>query len=184
MARKLKVFRTPAGFHDAYVAAPSRKAALAAWGADADLFARGVAEEVTDAALMEEPLACPGEVVRRSRGSAAEQLAALPPDRPKRARTAAEEEVPRRKATARAKVAKEPPAPRPSRAELEAAEAALEQEDARRRDEEKALAERQAALDRQRREAGRRHERERARLDDARVRAAEAYAASVEKWRR
>ncbi len=35
MARKLKVFRTPAGFHDAYVAAPSRKAALAAWGADA-----------------------------------------------------------------------------------------------------------------------------------------------------
>ena len=76
MARKLKVFRTPAGFHDAYVAAPSRKAALADWGADADLFARGVAEEVTDPALLEEPLARPGEVVRRSRGSAAEQLAA------------------------------------------------------------------------------------------------------------
>ena len=46
---KLKVFRTPTGFHDAYVAAPSRKAALAAWGAEADLFARGTAEEVTDA---------------------------------------------------------------------------------------------------------------------------------------
>jgi hypothetical protein len=28
---KLKVFRTPIGFHDAYVAAPSKKAALAAW---------------------------------------------------------------------------------------------------------------------------------------------------------
>ena len=51
MPRKLKVFRTSAGFDDAYVAAPSRKAALAAWGADADLFARGVAEEVSDTTL-------------------------------------------------------------------------------------------------------------------------------------
>ena len=35
MARtgRLKVFRTSIGFHDAYVAAPSRKAALEAWGA-------------------------------------------------------------------------------------------------------------------------------------------------------
>lgn len=185
MARKLKVFRTPAGFHDAYVAAPSRKAALAAWGADADLFARGVAEEVTDPALMEEPLARPGEVVRRSRGSAAEQLAALPPDRPKRAREAEqEEEASRRKTAARSKKPTPPPTPRPSRAELEAAEAALEQEDARRRDEEKALAERQAALDRERREAARRHERERSRLEAAREAAAGAYAAAVEQWRR
>ncbi|MHC9420565.1 hypothetical protein ACYZX9_18400 [Sphingomonas citri] len=184
MARKLKVFRTPAGFHDAYVAAPSRRAALAAWGADADLFARGVAEEVTDAALMAEPLARPGEVVRRSRGSAAEQLAALPPDRPKRARKAAEEEEAPRSRTARSKPSTKPPVPRPSRAELEAAEAALEQEDAHRRDEEKALAERQAALDRERREAARRHERERAKLEAARERAAKAYAAAVKKWRR
>ena len=50
MARtpRLKVYRMPIGFHDAYVAAPSRKAALAAWGSDADLFARGVAEQVDD----------------------------------------------------------------------------------------------------------------------------------------
>ena len=41
--RRLKVFRTAIGFHDAYVAAPSRKAALEAWGTDKDLFARGVA---------------------------------------------------------------------------------------------------------------------------------------------
>lgn len=40
MARKFKVFRTPAGFYDASVAAPSRKAALAAWGSHAGLFAR------------------------------------------------------------------------------------------------------------------------------------------------
>ena len=60
---KLKVYRTPIGFHDAYVAAPSQKAALKAWGADADLFARGVAEMVTDESLLAEPLARPGEVV-------------------------------------------------------------------------------------------------------------------------
>jgi hypothetical protein len=78
MARKLKVFRTAIGFHDAYVAAPSRKAALAAWGADADLFARGVAEEVTDAKLIKAPLARPGEVIRVSRGDLTEHLKALP----------------------------------------------------------------------------------------------------------
>jgi hypothetical protein len=42
MARALKVFRTPIGFHDDYVAASSRKAALEAWGGDADLFACGM----------------------------------------------------------------------------------------------------------------------------------------------
>lgn len=75
---KLKVFRTPIGFHDAYVAAPSQKAALEAWGADADLFARGVAEVVTDPELAEEPLANPGEVIRKLRGTAAEHVAARP----------------------------------------------------------------------------------------------------------
>lgn len=40
MARgsRLKVYRTPIGFHDTYVAAPSQKAALAAWGSGHDLF--------------------------------------------------------------------------------------------------------------------------------------------------
>ena len=78
MPRKLKVFRTPIGFHDAYVAATSRKAALAAWGSDADLFARGVAEEVTDPKLAKEPLAHPGEVIRLSRGDLPAHLKALP----------------------------------------------------------------------------------------------------------
>ena len=85
MARrqKLKVFRTPTGFHDAYVAAPSRKAALKAWGSDADLFARGIAEVVTDESLSREPLEHPGKVIKRSRGTVEEQLAALPPDAPR-----------------------------------------------------------------------------------------------------
>jgi hypothetical protein len=79
VARKLKVFRTAVGFHDAYVAAPSRKAALAAWGTGKDLFARGAAEEVTDPALTAAPLRQPGEVISILRGTAADQLAALGP---------------------------------------------------------------------------------------------------------
>src|ERR1700712_3953852 len=82
MARssKLKVFRTPIGFHDAYVAAASQKAALEAWGSDSNLFAQGAAERVTDPALMSEPLAKRGVVVKRMRGTVAEQIAALGPD--------------------------------------------------------------------------------------------------------
>ena len=64
MARALKVYRTPIGFHDAYVAAPSRKAALEAWGSDHDLFATGAAELVTDPELTREPLEKPGSVIR------------------------------------------------------------------------------------------------------------------------
>lgn len=113
---KLKVYRTPIGFHDAYVAAPSQKAALEAWGSDHNLFARGIAEIVTDPALIAEPLASPGTVVKRSRGSAAEQFAALPPDR---AKTPAPPEP-------AAKQARKPKAkPRPDRATLDAAGAAL-----------------------------------------------------------
>ena len=73
----LKVFRTPIGFHDAYVAAPSQSAALEAWGADANLFARGEAEEVTEPKLAKAPLERPGEVVKVLRGTRAQQLAAL-----------------------------------------------------------------------------------------------------------
>ena len=76
-ARKLKVFRTTIGFHDAYVAAPSMKAALAAWGADSNLFAQGIAEAVTDPELMTEALARPGEVIRRARGNVGDHLKAV-----------------------------------------------------------------------------------------------------------
>src|SRR5215203_4625 len=77
MAAKLKVFRTPIGFHDAYVAAPSQKAALEAWGAGTNLFAAGAAELVTDPELTKEPLARPGEVIRKVRGSTDEHVRAL-----------------------------------------------------------------------------------------------------------
>ena len=77
VSKKLKVFRTPIGFHDAYVAAPSQKAALKAWGAGTNLFAAGAAELVTDPKLTKKPLAHPGEVIRRVRGSADEHVRAL-----------------------------------------------------------------------------------------------------------
>lgn len=64
MARALKVFSTSAGFYEAVVAAPSRKAALAAWGVHDDLFASGTAQEVDDPKLREAALARPGEIVR------------------------------------------------------------------------------------------------------------------------
>src|SRR5688572_11696904 len=76
-AQKLKVFRTPIGFHDAIVAAPSQKAALEAWGAESNLFAQGAAEQVEEPGLVEAALAAPGEVIRVLRGSRDEQIAAL-----------------------------------------------------------------------------------------------------------
>lgn len=124
--RPLKVFRTSAGFQDAYVAATSRKAALKAWGARTDLFASGIAEQITDPKLTKAALAEPGKVVRLARGTTAEHLAAAGKGRkpaasktrsakPSDGQPAAEPARPPRKK-----------APRPSRAKLERAEAALE----------------------------------------------------------
>lgn len=168
MAR-LKVFRSPAGFHDAYVAAPSRKAALAAWGADADLFARGVAEEVTDPALMAAPLAKPGKVIRVARGTADEHLAALSksPKRQPPARNPA--------ATARAE-------PRPSRADLDAAEASFARAEQAHKARLRDLADREAALAGERREAERDHAREMDRLENERGEAKAAYDRAIEAW--
>lgn len=75
--RPLKVFRTSAGFEDAYIAAPSQKAALEAWGAKRNLFALGAAEVVKDQDLAKAALARPGEVLRVPRGTTAEHLAAV-----------------------------------------------------------------------------------------------------------
>ncbi|RZL68847.1 MAG: hypothetical protein EOP66_18200 [Sphingomonas sp.] len=147
MARvqKLKVYRTVAGFYDAYVAAPSQKAALAAWGSDRDLFARGIAEQVTDPALMAEPLALPGTVVKHSRGTTAEQIAALPEQR---APAAPRDADPKPAAKPQAKPK---PKPRPKRDELDAAEEALTSVQADFDRKKKDLAEREAALARDRR---------------------------------
>ena len=149
---KLKVFRTPIGFHDAFVAAPSQKAALEAWGSDSNLFAAGTAEQVTDPELMKTPLERPGEVVKRLRGTREEQVAALG-------------KLPKRK-TGRPSPQPSPPSgrgsktPKPSRAGVEKAEAAvaeLERAQAVERGaierEERALARRRAAMEDEHRSA-------------------------------
>lgn len=161
-ATKLKVYRTVAGFHDAYVAAPSQKAALEAWGSDRDLFARGIAEQVTDPALTAEPLAAPGTVVKRSRGTSAEQIAALPdpqPDTPERdASTGKARAKPPSPGSAKAKSKSSPkppprakPDPKPSGTALDAAEETLAAVKADYAGRERALAAREAALARERR---------------------------------
>jgi hypothetical protein len=165
-AKKLKVYRTPIGFHDAYVAAPSQKAALEAWGSDADLFARKVAEQVTDPGLIAEPLAHPGDVIRKLRGTAEEQLASVPSDGKKKA--------PKRAAK---------PKPRPSRAAVDEAERAIADLEKQQHEEGEKLARREAELARERRQL---EARQRKQLDEAakaRERAEAAYEKALAKWR-
>lgn len=123
--RRLKVFRTAAGFDDAFVAAPSKKAALAAWGTSKDLFAIGAAELIEPEQAPKDVLEKPGEVILRSRGSLAEQLKAAGPRRSSRSQGVRAE--PDSHPTVK-RVAKPCPArrrPAPSRAALDAAEAEL-----------------------------------------------------------
>jgi hypothetical protein len=173
----LKVFRTAVGFDDAYVAAPSRKAALAAWGASKDLFAIGSAELVTDPDLTAAPLAEPGKVIRRSRGDLAAQLAA----------TAA---APRKAARSEAPVKGAAPAPRktrpkppPSRNRVDAAEAALAAFEARAKSEIAALRRREDALRREREALERDHSRKAGELSARLAQAREHYERAMARWR-
>lgn len=203
MARKLKVFVVPAGFSDAYVAAPSRKAALAAWGSEHDLFARGVAQEVTDAALMAEPLAKPGAVIKRSRGTTAEQIAALPEQPARAVKAAATDDAPpppakagrgkgkriaasaSTSASAPPKAAPKPkPPPKPSSDALAAAEQALAELEDSYRDADAELVARQRALDRERRDLDARHARERKARSAALAAERERYDAALARWRK
>jgi predicted ribosome quality control (RQC) complex YloA/Tae2 family protein len=179
---KLKVFRTPIGFHDAYVAAASQKAALEAWGSDTNLFAQKSAELVTDPALMAEPLASPGKVIKRLRGTAAEQIAALPPNVVRQQSEPDENTSP-----ARAKKAEPKPAkkimPRPDRSALTKAEQALDDSASQQAAEQKALRDRESALERERRDMDRAHREQTEALEDSRNRAEAAYEKAMKRWR-
>lgn len=163
-AQKLKVFRTPIGFHDAYVAAPSQKAALEAWGSDTNLFARGAAEEVDDPKLTEAPLEQPGTVFRRLRGSAKEQMEAL---EPKSAKSSSKREGPRKK---------------PSRAKLTEAEKALQALTKAQGDEAAELERLAKALEREKAALAKRQEREREAAEKKERLAREAYEAAMRDW--
>jgi hypothetical protein len=170
--RKLKVFRTPIGFHDAYVAAPSQKAALEAWGSDHNLFARGEAELVEDPALTAEPLAHPGEVIKRLRGTAEEQMAALPPDKKRQ---------PTRSPNTREKPAKS--VPRPTRASLDRAEEKLAAAEQRHAKALAALAKQEEDLRRRRRAAEKERNAELDKLRAAVDHQRDVYERKLEEWR-
>ena len=178
--RKFKVFRTPIGFHDAYVAAPSRKAALEAWGADSNIFAQGIAEEVTDPALMEEPLARPGEVIRRARGSAEEHVAAADSQRPGKKEGGSR--ITETRPSLRPSPAKRERRKKPSREELDAAEEALEKAENKQRKALGRIDEQIQKLERERRDLQRKHERERDELADEVERARSAYRRAMRDW--
>lgn len=193
-ASKLKVYRTPAGFYDAYVAARSQKAALEAWGSERDLFARGIAELVTDPALSAAPLASPGVVVKLSRGTTAEQIAAMPAPKPRSAPPDVGKEAPVRKrassskSIANAVSAPKPkpklkPKPKPSSAKLEAAENALEKAKATYDRKLKAVGEREAKIARERRELERRQQHELDQAEKAVDEQRRAYDGALREWK-
>jgi len=194
---KLKVYRTPIGFYDAYVAATSQKAALAAWGADADLFARGVADVVTDGQLTEAPLADPGKVIRLPRGTEAQHLQALgraqpaprrravsPKESKARPRTPPTEtpEAERPPEPAHKTAAQKRARPRPSRAALDKAERAIREAEARHATELKALTERKRALEQEQRELRKRQADETDRLAASLKKAGAQFREKLTRW--
>jgi predicted RNase H-like nuclease (RuvC/YqgF family) len=66
---KLKTYVTNLGFFELAVAAPSMKAALAAWGLTHNVFAQDLAKETKDASIVAAAEAKPGTVLRRPIGS-------------------------------------------------------------------------------------------------------------------
>lgn len=172
MARKLKVFLTSIGFHDAYVAAPSQKAALQAWGSNSNLFGTGLAEEVSDPKLVKAPLARPGEVIKVKRGSEREHLAALPRDA-----------KPRTIKTSPRAAAHKPAMPRPKRSALDRAEKAVTAAEAARDKQLDAIDDEIRALQQRRRQVADRHRKKIDTLDDKRTVEADRYDAAITAWR-
>ena len=172
---KLKVFRMPVGFHDAYVAAESQKAAAEAWGADVSVFARKEAELVTDPELTAEPLSQPGKVIKRMRGTADEQIAALGADEGDSRKGRAEDEAKVRTRTA--------PKPKPSRAAVDEAEQEIEAAEARHRLDRDVMAEREAELERRRKAMETKQSEEKERLEARLEKAEAAYEEAMRRWR-
>jgi hypothetical protein len=158
MPPRLKVFQAHLGFFDTVVAAPSRAAALRAWGSRQDLFRDGQAKEASDPSAITAALAKPGLVLRRPVGSnvAFSENPGLP-QFPKTAKKAPDKKPApaAAKGKAAAPVARAvrpapeppPPPPPPDRSALNAAEKAIAD---LKREEERvlgALAKRKAALD-------------------------------------
>ncbi|GAC1576751.1 MAG: hypothetical protein NVS3B5_08470 [Sphingomicrobium sp.] len=168
---KLKVFRTTIGFHDAYVAAPSRAAALRAWGATTDLFAMAAAEEVIEPALMKKPLADPGRIVKKSRGTAADHMAVQVSKPPGHGQTT------------RSKAKPPKPKPLPSRQKLDAADKRLTDAKATLGRAKQKLDDEQARLASRRRTVEHEHQTRIATLQKERDREEELHREALDRWR-
>jgi hypothetical protein len=179
--RKLKVYRTPIGFHDAYVAAPSQKAALEAWGSGTNLFASGAAEVVTDPELAAAALAHPGEVLKVLRGTTAEQLAALADSvGPGKASSKGSA----KKKTPSAKAIRLKPLPRPKRTRLTEAEEGLQALETRQEKDLEQLEEQRRETERRIKDAKNRQEEE-LKAAQAKVDAERSdYEAAIGQWER
>lgn len=94
---------------------PARRRPLA-WGADVDLFARGVAEQVDNPKIFAEAAENPGTIIKLARGTAEEHLASAgtPKAKPRKKEGSVPAEALRAK-----------PPPRPSRKALDIAEQKL-----------------------------------------------------------
>ena len=153
---RLKVFCATSGFHDSIVAAPSRPAALKAWGAKTDLFSMGAARLVTDPKLAKKALDRPGEVIRLKRSGGGEEVAA-----------------PKRKAK---------PVRPPSRAKIEAAEKKLAELRARQSRELEAIERELKALEKKRDTLAARHSKARTAAEEKAEQARDDYEAALADW--
>jgi hypothetical protein len=153
---RLKVFCATSGFHDSVVAAPSRPAALKAWGARTDLFSMGVAKQVTDPKIVKKALARPGEVIRLNRSGGEEAPA------------------PKKKPRSTTKG--------PSRAKLTAAEEKLAELDKKQEQEREAIERELKALEVKRGELDKRHAKARSTAEDKLEQVRADYDAALEDW--
>lgn len=156
MAR-LKVFCTTSGFHDSIVAAPSKPAALKAWGAKTDLFSMGAAKQVTDPKIAKKALDRPGEVIRLKRSGGG-----------------AEVKTPRRK--------KAKPSKPPSRATLKAAEEKLAKLEAAHAKDLDAIQRELKAIEKQRDQLLVRHSKARSAAKRKMEQARDDYEAALAEW--
>lgn len=155
---RLKVFSTTSGIHDHVVAAPSRPAALKAWGAKTDLFSMGVARQVTDPKVVKKALASPGEVISLGRSGGDE----LAPE-------------PKRKANKKA-------AKPPSRAKLAAAEKRVDELKKRQTAEREAIERELRSLTRKRDGIEKRHAKALRSAEEKLEEAREAYEGALADW--
>ena len=153
---RLKVFSTTSGFHDSIVAAPSKPAALKAWGAKTDLFSMGAAKLVTDPKIAKKALDRPGEVIRLKRSGGGEEAA------------------PRKK--------KAKPTSPPSRSRLKAAEARLASVETAQSRELDAIKRELSALEKKRSQLAARHSKARRSAIQNLENQREAYEAALAKW--